>query len=86
VTAHSPLLRLGRAGSEHLSLMDAAGAERSPRRPRPFTGPAFWVAAVVATGAVAGMAFAPPWVQVVLFLMLWAVLFAYTGLSRRGRF
>ena len=65
--------------------LGASRARSAPRQPVPFRGPAFWVILAVTAAAAAGMAFAPQWAQVVLFFLLWGLLFAYTGLYRRGR-
>ena len=83
--ADSLLQQPGRAMSSRHFLRGESRARRAPRQPVPFRGPAFWVVLAVTATAAAGMAFAPQWAQVVLFLLLWGLLFAYTALYRRGR-
>lgn len=84
MTDHSLVRRFERAGVSRPFPLAASGARRAPRRSGPFHGAVFGVVVVMATGAVAGMAFAPPWAVVVLLVLAWGLLWAYTALCRRG--
>jgi hypothetical protein len=85
VTAHS-LLYPGRGVLSRRFPLEASTGRRSRRQPGPFHGPAFRVVMAVEAGILAGMAFAPGWAVVVLFVLMWGLLFAYTALSRRAWF
>ena len=85
VTAHS-LLYPGRGVSSRRFPLEASTGRRSRRQPGPFHSPAFRVVVTVEAGVLAGMAFAPGWAVVVLFVLMWGLLFVYTALCRRAWF
>jgi hypothetical protein len=86
VTDHSLLLRRERAAPSRPFPVRASRARPATRRLGPFHGPVFGVVVVMAAGAVAGMALAPPWAVIVLFVLAWGLLLAYAAFCRRGGF